>query len=177
MNVIAAVFMGAVFFVSVATAQQPPSPTTGSAPAIEPSTDVTPHHPDEISRLREEWTPPGEEPRVRGSGDTRGFVGQYLSTKPLAELWVYYATKLGMTAPAGSELKYQPNLSTEQFPRLGPLKTDGHATLTIRNIRFPDQTEAAATLTRREPSGQTVTVFLASQGEHTFVCVLIAPLH
>ena len=155
-------------------AQQPaPATSTGA----EPPTEVTPHHPNELVRLREEWTPPGEDPHASGSGDPRGFLAHYLSSKPFAEVWAHYAMKLGMTTPTGGEPQYQPNAYTQLFPRIGPRVTDGRATLTIKNIQFPDQPERGATLTRREPNGRTTTVFLASQGDRTFVSVMIVPLH
>jgi hypothetical protein len=47
--------------------------------------------------------------------------------------------------------------------------------LTIKNIQFPGQTERASTLIRREPNGRVITVFLASQGEQTFISVTIIP--
>jgi len=170
----AAALVGALLFISMAEAQQPSATTP--VPGAEPSTEVTPHHPDEITRLREEWTPPGEEPHASGSGDARGFLAHYLSTKPFPDVWTHYATRLGLTATPGSELQYQPNFYTQLFPRVGPRASDGHATLTIKNIQFPDQTERGATLTRREPNGRTVTIFLASQGDRTFVSVMIVPL-
>ena len=171
----ATALVGAFIFLAMARAQQPPATTP--APGVEPSTEVTPHHPDEISRLREEWTPPGEEPRASGSGDARGFLAHYLSTKPFPEVWTHYAAKLGLTPAPGSDLHYQPNSYTQVFPRLGPRVSDGHATLTIKNIQFPNETDCGATLTRQEPNGRTVTIFMASQGDRTFVSVLVAPLH
>jgi hypothetical protein len=162
-------------FIGTALAQQPAA--APAAPVAEPPTEVTPHHPNELVRLREEWAPPGGEPQASGAGDTRGLLAHYLSSKPFPEVWVHYAMKLGMTTSSGSEPQYQPNAYTQQFPRVGPQVTDGRATLTIKNVQFPDQTERGATLTRREPNGQTITVFLASQGERTFVSVMIVPLH
>jgi hypothetical protein len=174
MKIIAACLTGMLLLTCAAAAQQPA--TTAPAGA-EPPAEVTPHHPDEIARLREEWTPPGEESRSSSSGDARGFLAHYLSTKPFPEVWAHYAAKLGMTTSPGSELQYQPNAFTQQFPRIGPRVTDGRATLTIKNVQFPEQAERGATLTRQEPTGRTITVFLASQGERTFVSVTIVPLH
>jgi hypothetical protein len=174
MKKITASLIGTLLLAATALAQQPATtPSTGT----EPPTEVTPHHPNEINRLRDEWTPPGDDSRASSSGDTRGFLAHYLSTKPFAEVWVHYATKLGMTTPSGGEPQYQPNAYTQLFPRIGPRVTDGRATLTIKNIQFPDQPERGATLTRREPTGRTITVFLASQGDRTFVSVMIVPLH
>jgi len=150
---------------------QEPQPARN--PAAEPG-ETTPHHPDEISRLVQEWAPPTDAPRASGSGDARGFLGHYLSNKPLPEVWVHYAAKLGMTAPDG-ELRYQANCYKEQFPKGGPRPSDGHVTLTIKNIQFPGETEGESTLIRREPSGRVITVFLASQGEKTFISVTIIP--
>ncbi|HEY3899518.1 MAG TPA: hypothetical protein VGM54_12935 [Chthoniobacter sp.] len=178
MRHITASLLGTLFLAGIALAQQPATPPSTPSPSVAaPPIDVTPHHPNEIARLREEWTPPGEEPPASGSGDTRGFLAHYLSTKPFPEVWAHYATKLGMTTPSGSDPQYQPNAYTQLFPRIGPRVTDGRATLTIKNIQFPDHPERGATLTRREPSGRTITIFLASQGERTFVSVMIVPLH
>ena len=174
MKHLTASLIGTLLLVGAVLAQQP---AATPASAVEPPTEVTPHHPNELVRLREEWMPPGGEAQASGSGDTRGFLAHYLSTKPFSEVWVHYATKLGMTTPSGGEPQYQPNAYTQLFPRVGPRVTDGRATLTIKNIQFPDQAERGATLTRREPTGQTITIFLASQGERTFVSVMIVPLH
>jgi hypothetical protein len=143
--------------------------------AQNPASETTPHHPDENSQLLQEWAPPSDEPHASASGDPRRFLGNYLSTKPLPEVWTYYASKLGMTPPPNGEQPYPANLSLEQFPAAGPRPSDGHAALTIKNIQFPECTERAATLIRREPGGKTITVFLASQGEHTLVFVMIVP--
>ena len=159
-----------VIFIAAAQDSQPPqNPAPGS------ESETTPHHPDEISRLLQEWAPPTDEPHASSSGDARRFIGHYLSTKPLSEVWTHYATKLGMTPPPDSEQPYKANFYAEQFPRMGPRLSDGHAALTIKNIQFPEQTERAATLIRREPNGKTTTVVLASQGEHTFVFVTVVP--
>ena len=165
-------FLGAVGFltISLAVAQDAPP---GKNPAAESPGETTPHHPDEISALLQEWAPPTDEAHASSSGDARGFLGHYLSTKPLREVWTHYATKLGMTSP--NELRYQANCYVEQFPKAGPRPSDGHVALTIKNIQFPGQTEGASTLIRREPNGRVVTVFLASQGEQTFVSVMIVP--
>ena len=162
----------AAFFacISVSLAQESPTQSVEPNPRMESIPGHTPHHPDEISRLLEEWTPPNEEANASGSGDERGFLGHFLTKKAFAEIWTHYAAKLGIKD------EYRPNFSTQLFPRLGPKVTDGHATLTIKNTEFPDQTERASTLTRREPSGRTITVSLVSQGEHTFVFVMIAPV-
>jgi hypothetical protein len=154
---------------AVAQDSQPVKNSSAESPG-----ETTPHHPDEISQLLQEWAPPTDEPHASSSGDARGFLGHYLSTKPLSEVWTHYAAKLGMTAPNG-ELRYQANCYKEQFPKGGPRPSDGHVTLTIKNIQFPGQTEGASTLIRREPSGKVITVFLASQGEQTFVSVTIIP--
>lgn len=138
------------------------------------SGETTPHHPDEISMLLQEWAPPTDEPHASSSGDTRGFLGHYLSTKPLPEVWTHYALKLGMTASNG-EPPYQANCYIEQFPRAGPRPSDGHVVLTIKNIQFLGQTDRASTLIRREPNGRVITVFLASQGEQTFISIMIIP--
>jgi hypothetical protein len=172
---LAAVLLGLALLHTTALAQQPTTSAATPAPGAEPLVDRTPHHPDELSRLREEWTPPGDDPQASGSGDARGFLAHYFSTKSLPDVWVHYATKLGLTARAGAELRYQPNANTQVFPRLGPRVTDGHATLTIKNIQFPNQTEGASTLIRQEPDGRTVTVCLASEGERTLVFVMVVP--
>jgi len=158
-------------FLSIAVAQETPPAKT---PAPESSGDTTPHHPDEISQLLQEWAPPSDEPHASSSGDARGFLGHYLSTRPIAEVWMHYAARLGMTSP-NNELRYEANCYTEQFPRLGPRATDGHASLIVKNIQFPGQAERESTLIRRERNGRVVTVFLASQGEQTFVSVMILP--
>ena len=163
--------LAGLLFISIAGAQDSPPV---KSPAPESSGDTTPHHPDEISQLLQEWAPPSDESRASSSGDARGFLGHYLSTKPLSEVWMHYAAKLGLTSPNG-ELRYEANCYTEQFPRTGPRATDGHASLTVKNIQFPGQTERASTLIRRERNGRVVTVFLASQGEQTFVSVTILP--
>jgi len=162
---------GTILLVSIAAAQDPQPPQN---PA--PDSETTPHHPDEISQLLQEWAPPSDEPHASSSGDARRFLGHYLSTKPISEVWMHYATKLGMTTPPNGEQPYQANFHLEQFPRAGPRPSDGHADLTIRNIQFSEQTERAATLIRREPNGKTITVFLASQGDHTFVFVTVVPV-
>jgi hypothetical protein len=173
MKVIALILgAGAFLLVPLSVAQEsPPTP-----PPVQGSTgETTPHHPDENSQLLQEWAPPTDEPHASGSGDARRFLGQYLSSKPLPEVWTYYATKLGMTPPPTGDQPYQANFQTEQFPRTGPRPADGHAALSIKNIQFPEQTERAATFMRREPNGKTISVFLASQGEHTFVFVMVVP--
>jgi hypothetical protein len=159
-----------LFLIAAAQDSQPPQ---NAAPGSE--SEATPHHPDEVSRLLQEWAPPSDEPHTSGSGDARRFIGQYLSTKPISEVWTHYATKLGMTPAPDDAQPYQANFYVEQFPRMGPRRSDGHAALTIKNIQFPEQTERAATLIRREPNGKTATVFLASQGEHTSVFVMVVP--
>ena len=165
--------LGAACFAAISiAAAQDAQPVKGAAP--ETPGETTPHHPDEISRLLQEWAPPTDEPHASSSGDERGFLGHYLSTKPLPEVWTHYATKLGMTA-VNNELHYQANCYTEQFPRVGPRATDGHASLIVKNIQFPGQAERESTLIRRERNGRVVTVFLASQGEQTFVSVTIIP--
>jgi hypothetical protein len=161
----------AFLLISIAAAQDS---KPEKSPAAESPGETTPHHPDEISELLQEWAPPTDEPHASSSGDARGFLGHYLSTKPLSEVWTHYATKLGMTSPK-EELRYQANCYTEQFPKAGPRRSDGHASLTIKNIQFPGQTERESTLIRREPNGKVITVFLASQGEQTFVSVMILP--
>ena len=166
-------FLGAVSLLVISIAAGQDAPPVKS-PAPEAAGETTPHHPDEISELLQEWAPPTDEPHASSSGDARGFLGHYLSTKPLSEVWTHYATKLGMTSP-DNELRYQVNCYTEQFPRAGPRPSDGHAALTIKNIQFPGQTESASTLIRREPNGRVITVFLASQGEKTFISVMIIP--
>ena len=171
----AAVFIGTLLFAVGAAGQQPAASTPSPPSGTEPLADRTPHHPDELSRLREEWTPPGEESQASGSGDARGFLAHYLSTKPLPEVWTHYASKLGLNSGPDEKPRYQPNANTQVFPRLGPRVSDGHATLTIKNIQFPNQTECAATLIRQEPSGRTITVCLASEGDHTLVFVMIVP--
>jgi hypothetical protein len=163
---------GTFLLISVSVAQDS-QPVPPAAPGS--ATEPTPHHPDEISQLLQEWAPPTDEAHASGSGDARRFLGHYLSTKSLPEVWTYYATKLGMTPPPTGDQPYQANFHTEQFPRAGPRPADGHASLTITNIQFPEQAERAATLIRREPNGKTTTVFLASQGEHTFVFVMVVP--
>ena len=166
-------FAGALSILLISLAAGQESQPVKSPPP-ESTSDTTPHHPDEISQLLQEWAPPSDEPRASSSGDARGFLGHYLSAKPLSEVWMHYAAKLGLTSPNG-ELRYEANCYTEQFPRTGPRATDGHASLTVKNIQFPGQTERASTLIRRERNGRVVTVFLASQGEQTFVSVMILP--
>ncbi len=144
-------------------AQETPPPTETEA--------ATPHHPDEYSRLLQEWAPPGEEPPASGSGDARGFLGHYLSEKPFPEVWTHYAAKLAVSA----SVKFQPNYFQQYFPRLGPLPADGRATVTVKNVQFPGETESTATLTRREPSGRTVTIFLASRANRTVIFVTVVP--
>ena len=163
---------GIPFLIFLASAQDSPPLQN---PAQDPTPATTPHYPDEISRLLQEWTPPTDEPHANGSGDARRFLGNYLSTKPLAEVWTHYATKLGMTPPPKNEGAYQANFHTEQFPKLGPRVSDGRASLTIKNVQFADQPERSATLVRREPNGKMTTVFLASQGERTSVFVMVVP--
>lgn len=163
---------GTLLLIFMAAAQDSPVPQN---PAPDPAGETTPHYPDEIARLLQNWTPPGDEPHASGSGDARRFVGYYLSSKPLPEVWTHYATKLGMTPPPDNAQPYQANFHTEQFPRTGPRPADGRASLTIKNVQFAGQTERAATLLRREPNGKTTTVFLASQGEHTSVVVMVVP--
>jgi hypothetical protein len=154
-----------------------PQPSKGiPAPEVDPANATTPHHADEIARFLEEWMPPGEDTQSSSAGDPRGFLGHYLSTKPITEVWLFYATKLGMTPPPGSERPYNPNFYSQIFPRMGPRRTDGLATVTMKNVQFTKDSERAATLIRREPSGRVVTIFLTSAGEQTFVFVTIAPI-
>ena len=166
-------FLGIVSFLVISIAAGQDAQPVKSR-ASESSGETTPHHPDEISELLQEWAPPTDEPHASSSGDARGFLGHYLSTKPLSEVWAHYATKLGLTSP-NKELQYQVNCYTEQFPRIGPRPSDGRADLTVKNIQFPGQTERASTLIRREPNGRVITVVLASQGEQTFISVMIIP--
>jgi hypothetical protein len=173
----AAAILATLSVVNFASAQHPAPNSATPTPSPEPPSEVTPHHPDELARLREDWTPPGDQPLASSSGDSRSFLAHYLSAKSFAEIWRHYALKLGAAAPADGELPCAPNSYTQVFPRLGPRPTDGHATLTIKNVQFPEQTERGATLTRRDPNGRAITVFLATQGERTFVSVTIAPLH
>jgi hypothetical protein len=163
--------LASLLFISMAAAQDSQSV---KSPTPESSVDTTPHHPDEISQLLQEWAPPSDEPHASGSGDARGFLGHYLSTKAISEVWMHYAAKLGLTSP-NNELRYEANCYTEQFPRVGPRATDPHSSLIVKNIQFPGQTERESTLIRRERNGRVVTVFLASQGEQTFVSVMILP--
>jgi hypothetical protein len=167
-------FAGALSILLISLAAGQESQPVKSPPP-ESTSDTTPHHPDEISQLLQEWAPPSDEPRASSSGDARGFLGHYLSTRPLSEVWMHYAAKLGLTSPNNGELRYEANCYTEQFPRTGPRPTDGHASLIVKNIQFPGQPERESTLIRRERNGRVITVFLASQGEQTFVSVMILP--
>jgi hypothetical protein len=179
MNNIASIFIAGTFaltFAAAAQESQPLPPKVAQNPETTPATEpTTPHHPDENSRLLQEWSPPSDESHASGSGDERGFLAHYLSTKPLAEVWAHYAAKLGLTPMPAADQAYQSNLYTQVFPPLGPRVTDGHATLTVKNVQFQNETERGATLTRREPSGRTIVVHLASQGDQTFVFVMVSP--
>ena len=90
---------------AVSNVPENPAPAAASEPA-------TPHHPDENSQLLQEWAPPTDELHTSGSGDARGFLGHYLSTRPLSEVWTYYAGKLGMTPAPTNDQPYRANLYT-----------------------------------------------------------------
>ena len=172
---LALILSGTFAFLATGTAQEPSPAKVPQTSAGEQSNEVTPHHADEIARFLQEWMPPGDDTLAISSEDSRSFLGHYSSTKPFAAIWVHYATKLGLTPAPNDNQAYKPNDYKQTFPRLGPRLTDGHATLTVKNLQFSSDAERVATFIRREPNGRVITIFLASQCEHTAVSVVITP--
>jgi hypothetical protein len=134
---------------------------------VPPSTNTWAPH--ELSRqvfakISREWRPP-QDKNVSITGDERSFILVARSDKPFANVWVHYASKLGI------EAAYHPNDRSSNTGQLQGRYINSNPKAAGVSL---GGSVATATLALQDASARSITVSLVEDGASTLVSVSVA---